>query len=238
MPAMHRFLQLLLVVALFPIPGNLSSQAVVLDEGTFLVEIGGRRIGTETFRIRRAGFGDNTRVIAQGNLDLVEDGESQVIQSALGTVGVSMSLNAYQSRVSSPAELQVRLQRRGDRLISETVSEAGKEEREYPRLSSQTPTVLLDRFFAHHYYFLAQYLQPGETRISIIHPRPGGQVSGVLQMLDVQPVELGPTLIQGQRVELQLEGERHEVWLDNQNRVLRVEIASLGYVAIRREAPP
>ena len=75
MPAMHRFLQLLLVVALFPIPGNLSSQAVVLDEGTFLVEIGGRRIGTETFRIRRAGFGDNTRVIAQGNLDLVEDGE-------------------------------------------------------------------------------------------------------------------------------------------------------------------
>lgn len=235
---MHRFLRLLLLVALFPVPCDLSSQAVVLDEGAFFVEIGGRRIGTETFRIRRAGFGDNTRVIAQGNLDLVEDGESQVIQSALGTVGVGMSLNAYQIKVSSPAELQVRLQRRGNRFISVTTSEAGKEEREYPRLSSQTPTVLLDRFFAHHYFFLAQYLQPEETRISIIHPRPGGQVSGILQMLDVQPVELGVISIQSQRVELLLEGERHEVWLDNQNRVLRVKIASLGYAAIRREVPP
>ena len=56
-------------------------------------------------------------------------------------------------------------------------------------------------------------------------------------MLGVQPIEFGATPIQSQRLELVLEGERHEIWLDNQNRVLRVEIPSLGYAAIRREAP-
>ena len=234
---MHRLFQLLLIGSLFSTPYHLSSQAVVLDEGAFFVEVGGRRIGTETFRIRRAGFGDSTRVIAQGSLDLVEDGESRVIQSALGTVGVGMSLDAYQVKISSGSELQVRLQRQGDRLIAETISDAGKEEREYRRLSSQTPTVLLDRFFAHHYYFVAQYLRPGETRISIIHPRPGGQVTGTLRMLGVQAIMLGEISVQGQRLELVLEGERHEVWLDNQNRVLRVEIPSLEYAAIRRDTP-
>jgi len=69
---MYRFIQVLLVGGLVSTPSYLSGQAVVLDEGTFFVEVGGRRIGTETFRIRRMGFGDNTQVIAQGSLDLVE----------------------------------------------------------------------------------------------------------------------------------------------------------------------
>jgi hypothetical protein len=234
---MHHFVQVLLVGGLVSTPSYLSGQAVVLDEGAFFVEVGGRRIGTETFRIRRMGFGDNTQVIAQGSLDLVEAGESRVIESALGAVGMGMSLDAYQVKVASRSELQVRLQRQGDRLIAETTSDAGKEEREYRRLSSQTPTVLLDRFFAHHYFFIAQHQRPGETRISIIRPRPGGQVTATLRMLGVQPIEFGAAPIQSQHLELVLEGERHEIWLDNQNRVLRVEIPSLEYAAIRREAP-
>jgi hypothetical protein len=170
---MYRFVQVLLVGGLVSTPSYLSGQAVVLDEGAFFVEVGGRRIGTETFRIRRMGFGDNTQVIAQGSLDLVEAGESRVVESALGAVGMGMSLDAYQVKVASRSELQVRLQRQGDRLIAETTSDAGKEEREYRRLSSQTPTVLLDRFFAHHYFFIGQHQRPGEARISIIRPRPG-----------------------------------------------------------------
>ena len=108
---MHRFVQVLLVGGLVSTPSYLSGQAVVLDEGAFFVEVGGRRIGTETFRIRRMGFGDNTQVIAQGSLDLVEAGESRVIESALGAVGMGMSLDAYQVKVASRSELQVRLQR-------------------------------------------------------------------------------------------------------------------------------
>ena len=130
---------LLLVVGSLPVSTALPAQAVVLDEGTFMVEIDGRTVGTETFRIRRSGFGENAQVIAQGSLELTREGGKQTVESALGTVGVGMSLDAYQVKISGSGELQVRLQRRGDRLVAETTSEAGVEEREYRRPSSRTP---------------------------------------------------------------------------------------------------
>ena len=227
----------LVVAAVLPLSAPLSAQAVVLDEGSFLVEIGGRPVGTESFRIRRSGFGENAQVIAQGTLELAVEGGDQTVQSALGTVGIGMSLDAYQVKVSGPGELQVFLQRRGDRLVAETTSAAGVEERQYRRPSSRTPTVLLDRFLAHHYFFLGPYQNPGETRISIIYPRPGGQAEGVLRMGSVEPITLGARTLQAQHLQLVLAGVVHELWLDGQNRVLRVEIPGADYVAIR-SAPP
>lgn len=215
-----------------------AAQAVEVDEGTFTIEIAGSAVGTEAFRIRRSGFGDNTRTIAQGTLDIVQDGSMQTIQSLLGTVGGGMFLDAYQVKVAPPSELSIRLERRGNRMVSETSSKSGVEEREYRRSLPQTPTVVLDRFFAHHYFFLGPYQAPSEINLSAILPRPGGQSNGTLRMAEVEPVVIGSnTSIQAQRLELRIDGVVHDVWLDGQNRVLRVEIPSLDYVAIRRDPP-
>lgn len=228
---------LLVIIASFPASAHPLPQAVVLDEGSFLVEIGGRPVGTETFRIRRSGFGENAQVIAQGNLELTQGAEKETVQSALGTVGLAMTLDAYQVKVTGPRELQMILQRRGDRLVSETTSKAGVEERQYRRPSERAPTVLLDRFLAHHYYFLGQYQNPEGSRVSIIYPQLGGQADGVLHMSSVEPLTFGERTLQAQRLQLVLAGAVHEIWLDSQNRVLRVEIPGEGYVAVRR-APP
>ena len=215
------------------------AQAVDVDEGTFIVEVGGRAVGTETFRIRRSGFGDNARTIAQGTLDIVEDGSRQTIQSLLGAIGGGMFLDAYQVKVSPPSELSIRLERRGSRMISETSSRSGVEEREYRRALPQTPTVVLDRFFAHHYFFIARYQTPSEFHLSAILPRPGGQSNGTLRMAEVETLTLGgQTTIQAQRLELRIDGFVHDIWLDAQNRVLRVQIPSLDYVAVRQDPPP
>lgn len=217
----------------------MAAQAVEVDEGTFIVEIGGRAVGTEIFRIRRSGFGDNARTIAQGTLDIVEDGSRQTIQSLLGTVGGGMLLDAYQVKVSPPSELSIRLERRGSRMVSEASSKSGVEEREYRRSLPQTPTVVLDRFFAHHYFFVGAYQAPSEIQLSAILPRPGGQSNGTLRMAEVEPVIIGGKVtIQAQRLELSIDGVVHDVWLDGQNRVLRVQIPSLDYVAVRRDPPP
>ena len=221
------------------LPGAVSAQAVEVDQGTFIVQLGGRTVGTETFRIRRSGFGDNARTIAQGTLEIIENGSNQKIQSALGTVGVGMVLDAYQVEVSAPSELSIRLERRGDRMVSVTTSDAGVEEREYRRVLARTPTVVLDRFFAHHYFFLAPFQTPGGSSLSAILPRPGRQSTGTLRMTTVEPLTLeGGVTIQAQRLELRLDGAVHDIWLDGQNRVLRVEIRSQGYVAQRNELPP
>jgi hypothetical protein len=220
------------------LPAAVAAQVVEVDEGTFVVELGGRPVGTETFRIRRSGFGDNTRTIAQGTLDIVEDGTQHTVQSVLATLGVGMFLDAYQVEVSRPVELSVRLRRSGNRMVSETSSEAGVEEREYRRAQSQTPTVVLDRFLAHHYFFVAPYQSPTEINLSAILPRPGGQLSGALRMIGVEPITVGDVTIQAQRLEIRLDGTVRDIWLDGQNRVLRVEIPSQDYVARRRDPPP
>lgn len=220
------------------LPEVVAAQVVEVDEGTFIVQLGGRTVGTETFRIRRSGFGDNTRTIAQGTLEIVQDGLRQVIQSGLSSLGVGMSLDRYQVEVSAPSELTILLERRGDRMVSETSSEAGFEEREYRQVLAQTPTVVLDRFFAHHYFFIAPYQTPGQISLSAIFPRPGGQSTGTLRMTTVEPVEVGGATIQAQRLELRLDGAVHDIWVDGQNRVLRVQIRSQGYLAVRRDPPP
>lgn len=220
------------------LPEVATAQAVEVDAGTFIVELGGRAVGTETFRIRRSGFGDNARTIAQGSLELVEDGLTQTIQSLLGTLGMGMSLDAYEVKVSTPSELSILLERRGTRMVSATSSEAGVEEREYRQALPHTPTVVLDRFFAHHYFFVAPYQTPGGSRLSAILPRPGGQSTGTLRMTTVEPIIVGEVTIQAQRLELRLDGAVHDIWLDGQNRVLRVQIPSQDYVAMRRDPPP
>ena len=214
-----------------------AAQAVEMDDGTFIVQLGGRAVGTETFRIRRSGFGDNARTIAQGTLEIVQSGSKQMIQSALGTLGVEMSLDAYQVNVSAPSELSIRLERRGGRMVASMSSEAGIEEREYRRTQQQTPTVVLDRFFAHHYFFLTPYQVPGELNISAIFPRPGVQSIGTLRMTTVEPVTIGEATIPAQRLELRLDGAVHDIWLDGQNRILRIQIPSQDYVAVRRDPP-
>ena len=219
-------------------PEAVAAQAVEVDRGTFVIELDGRVVGTEMFRIRRSGFGDNARTIAQGTLEIVEDGLEQTIQSALGTVGVGMSLDAYQVTVSAPSDLSIRLERRGGRMVSETSSAAGVEEREYRQALAQMPTVVLDRFFAHHYFFIAPYQTPREISLSAILPRPGGQSTGTLRMTTVEPVAVGADTIQAQRLELRLDGAVHDIWLDGQNRVLRVQIRSQGYLARRGDRPP
>ena len=220
----------------FP-PEAAAAQVVDVDEGTFIVELDGRRMGTERFRIRRAGIGDNVRTIAQGTLEIVEGGLEQTVQSGISTLGVGMSLDLYDVKVSAPSELSILLERRGDRMVSVTSSETGVEEREYRQVQARTPTVLLDHFFAHHYFFITPYQALGGTNLSVILPRPGGQSTGTLRMIGVEPLAFETVTVQAQRLELRLDGAVHEIWLDGQNRVLQVRIRSQGYLA-QRITPP
>ena len=73
----------------------------MVDEGIFLIEIGGQQIGTESFKIRSVGTGTEMRIIAQGELTISTEEADETIQSALGAVGPTMSIEAYQTRISS-----------------------------------------------------------------------------------------------------------------------------------------
>tara|TARA_Y100000590_G_C15724689_1_gene1014786 strand:+ start:2134 stop:2811 length:678 start_codon:yes stop_codon:yes gene_type:complete len=219
-----------------PLPAIAFAQAVVLDEGSFVVEIDNRTIGTENFRIRQSSLSENAQTIAQGNLEFVNKDSTHIVQSVLGAVGINMSLDAYQVKVSGSNNTQVRMQRRGNRIVSETKSEIGIIEREYRRLSSRTPIVVLDNLLAHQYFFLTPHQKPGDSRVSIIYPQSGKQENATLRMEHVDPITLGGNTIQAQHLQLIISnGDIHEIWLDNQNRVLRIEIPKINYIAVRKD---
>ena len=70
------------------LPRAVAAQAVEVDAGTFVVQLGGRAVGNESFLIRRSGFGDNARTIAEGTIEIVEDGTTLAVRSLLGALGV------------------------------------------------------------------------------------------------------------------------------------------------------
>jgi hypothetical protein len=223
--------------ASFLTSGEVLAQAVTLDEGTFVVEIYGRRAGTETFTLRRAGFGANARIIAQGTLELQADGDRSALRMALQTEGTEMDIRAYQVDVTGSGALRLRMSRTGDRFRAEIESEAGIQEREFRAEVGSRPVVLLDRWVAHQYYFLARMTRASEREISVISPRPGYQRLGTLTSEGVETITIGNQTVQAERLTLRVNGEEHRIWLDDQHRVLRVEVPAIGFRASRRELP-
>ena len=206
-------------------PIQLVSQAVDLDEGTFVIELDGRVVGTESFKIRSAGSGTDMRIIAQGNTVVNTGNTSETIQSALGAVGPTMLVEAYQTRIL-PSNIEINLQRRGDRFLALTSSDLHLEEREYRRIA-----IILDDFFAHHYFLLLPHQFTDSKEFLALFPRIGEQDLAILSLGSVEPISIGSDLIQAQHLQLDIAGVIHRIWTDGQNRILRVEIPQKNYLA-------
>ncbi len=206
-------------------------QTATLDEGAFVIDVNGRQIGTETFRIRRSGQGDAAVVIAQATLKL-NSGDIESVTTLLQALGRDMTLTGYQVRVST--DEVTRLTQAGQRLEAVTTSSTGQREREY---RGGPQAVVLEEHMAHHYFFLGHRAGPAPSSLSVIVPRSGEQARGTLVQGGVEQVQVAGTQVSAQRLTLDVGGTVHVIWVDQQNRVLRVEIAATNYIAVRRELP-
>ncbi|MFV2006017.1 MAG: hypothetical protein ACC667_01145 [Longimicrobiales bacterium] len=229
---LKRFLTLAITIALALVGARSGEgQNVTLDEGAFVIDVNGRQVATETFRIRRSGQGSAAVVIAQATLSFT-GGDIESITTLLQARGRDLELTGYQARVST-GEV-TRLRDNGQRLEAVTTSGAGQREREY---RGGPQVVVLEELLAHHYYFLGNRARPEQTTVSIIVPRAGSQARGSLVQGNVETVQVAGTRVSAQRLTLDVRGSKHDFWVDQQNRVLRVEIAADAYVAVRRELP-
>ncbi len=210
---------------------SVEGQNVTLDEGAFVIDVGGRQVATETFKIRRSGQGEAAVVIAQATLSFT-GGDVESMTTLLQARGRNLELTGYQVRVST--DEVTRLRDNGQRLEAVTTSSSGQREREY-RGGSQA--VVLEELVAHHYYFLGRRARQEATPVSVIVPRAGSQTRGSLVQGDVEIVQVAGTRVSAQRLTLDVRGLKHDIWVDQQNRVLRVEITANAYVAVRRELP-
>lgn len=206
------------------------AQSVVVDQGTFAILIDGEEMGSEEFSIRRAGLLNNAAFIASGVVSLRHaDGVSELrpVLRARAPVGAT---DGYQLKVTGPSPLEVTMNVAGPRFVSRFQSTRGREEREF---RARPETRILDSGIAHHYYFL-RALREGDTA-PIISPQL--RLEGLLRVSAVvdEELQVGKNLVQARRVTFEREGYEQTVWFDRQGRVIRVEIPSEGYVAVRRD---
>jgi hypothetical protein len=206
------------------------AQGVVVDQGQLAIAIAGRPAGTEDFVIRRAGLGREDAVFANGSVSLRVDGGMQEVKPLLRATLPEGVAAEYQVVVTGPDAMQVVLQRSGARYVATISSAIGEESREFRALPE---TRVVERFVAHHYYFLRD-LREGRTA-HVLEPRTRREITLVAGARTDEEIQVGRNLVQARRVEFTAGDERRIVWYDRLGRVLRVEIPSAGYRAERTD---
>lgn len=208
-----------------------AAQTVVVDEGSFRLSVNGTPVGTETFAIRRSGTGASATLIAQGRIAL-DSGEQT--RALLQVEGPGLRPSAYQIEVTGPEAQRIRGQAAGNRFRATIVSTAGETMREY--LASEG-AVVLDDGVAHHHYFLAGAVD-ADGRVPIIIPRQSRQVSAVVEDAGTETIRIAGTAVTARRLDVEPAGmPGRTVWVDEQGRVLRLEIPDDGFVAERTALP-
>lgn len=215
-------------------PGTALAQQVTLDEGEFDVFLDGRAVGTEVFSIRRSGSDESAVVIAHADVELQLPGGLRKLEPALEASGPGFLVTAYQVQVTGDLEADIQVVLSGRRYLARVRSERGEQQREY---RARENAVLLEDQVAHQYYFLASAAEDGSVEVPVILPRSGEDFLARVVPVGTETIRIGNESIEARHFRVEGPNEVRDVWVDDRNRVLRVEIEADGYRAVRR-APP
>jgi hypothetical protein len=227
-----------MIAAAFLNPTTATGQVAMIDEGGFVIEQNGSPIATETFTIRSAGFGVNQRVVAQGTLEWDLPAGHVTIRTALLTEGPAFTVNSYESTQTGAEEIAMELNSLGDRFRAEITTAFSTQEREFRARMGGQSVAVIDPLMPHQYYFVGRLVSPGSaTTLSVISPRDLIQLSARVSLVGTESVQIDGVDLSAQHITLDVGEVTHHVWLDLQNRVLRVETPALGIIATRRSPP-
>lgn len=223
------------VLSMAGAPRPAAAQTTTIDEGVFRVLVGGQEVGMETFSIKRSGSGEGAVTIAQGRVVLDRAGAGEEVSTALEVSGAALRPAAYQVTVRGDEQQKIFGRLVGGRFRAQILSSAGEMMREY--LAGEGALVV-DDGVAHHYYFLALRPDVEQFRVPIIVPRQSRQLTAQVTSLGTESVQVAGRSVQARHLEVEpSEGPVRHVWVDDQGRVLRVEIPDRSYTAVRTALP-
>jgi hypothetical protein len=212
-----------------------AAQTETLDEGTYRIMVGGAEVGMETFTIRQNGAGLDAVVIAKGRVVLDASKGGTQINASVQLSGQALRPAAYEVEVRGADAQGIRATVRGSRVSARIMSSAGENQREY--LVSDG-AVLVDEGVAHQYYFLARRAGTGSVSVPIVMPRLSRQVTASVTFRGDEQVTIAGKSVPSRHLTVQPQGNAAvEVWADSAGRILKIEIPSRQYVAIRTALP-
>ena len=209
-----------------------SAQTLVLDEGQFTLRTNGREVGREVFAIRQTGTGPAAVVIAQGRVELTD---ADNLQTSLETSGPALRPAAYQISVEGDEPQKIAGRIAGGRFSARIVSPAGEMMREY---LAGDGAVIVDDGVAHQLFFLARRLDQAPFSVPIIIPRRSRQLSASVSAATQDAVTIAGQRVNARRFTVEpASGDTRRVWVDDEGRVLRVEVPARDLVAERTSVP-
>ncbi|HKP75038.1 MAG TPA: hypothetical protein VJT67_05810 [Longimicrobiaceae bacterium] len=204
-----------------------------IDQGTFTVSVDGHEVGTEQFTITQSGSGTVAVTMASGRVDLRLPSGSLQLAPRLRAQGVGADPVQYQVDVSGDAPQRVVGTIGGGRVSAKIVTSAGEQLREYV---ASAGAVVLDEGVAHHYYFLATRTHAG--RVPVIVPRENRQVMATVTSRGEEPVQIAGRSVRLFHLNVAPQGgDPADVWVDDLNRVIKVEVPARQYLAVRTALP-
>lgn len=207
--------------------------AQTVDQGTFRVYVDDHEAGTEEFVITQAGSGTGQEATASGRVNVRLPEGSLELTPRLRTRGLPGDPVEYQVDVGGSSPRRIVGTVGEGRFSAKIVTPTGEQLREYVASSG---AVILDEGIAHHYYFLAQRTHDG--RVPVIVPRENRQVMATVASRGEERVQIaGSTVTLYHLVVMPQGGTEHHVWVDDLNRVLRVEVPARAYRAERTAVP-
>ena len=193
------------VFLLAPVAAN----AQELDAGHLHINVDGRRVGTERFQVWRTG--STVNAVAR----------IEIVQQPTWEVGLQTDAELLPTRyVMEGRGTLVAGQRFADRFRFHVTTAEGERWREYPLPDAGA---ILETGVAHHYLLLVLALREAEEeRIALLLPAAGRSVTARLAGRAEEPVAVGEGSVAATRYDVDIDGAAHRVWLDADDRLLRV----------------
>lgn len=216
-------LGLLAAGAAFPVHG----QVVPLDDAVFVLHRQGVVVGEEHVTLHRMGLGQAARIIGQSEVRMQDGTEMRPRVEA----SPEMRPTTYQNKFTGPESGEVILSRSGRRLVARTQTATGESQREF-RVSDRT--VILEPEVVLLYYLIRPWAETPDIEITALDPRTGAQQSLMVRVAGIERLRLGRMTVEAQHIRLEGGEQVRDVWFDEEGRILRVEIAAVGFVAERK----
>ncbi len=212
-----------------------SSQSEMLDEGSFKISVAGTEVGLETFTIRQNGSGADAVVMAKGKVVLDANKGGSQVTASVQLSGAALRPAAYEVEVRGGDAQGIRATVRGSRVSARIMSAAGENQREY--LVSDG-AVLVDEGVAHQYYFLARRAGAASINVPVLIPRQSRQVTASVTFKGDETVSIAGRSTPARHLVVQPQGGAAvDIWADAEGRILKLEIPSRQYVAVRVALP-
>ncbi|HEY0971533.1 MAG TPA: hypothetical protein VGE02_11255 [Gemmatimonadales bacterium] len=208
-----------------------ATQPATVDEGSFTITRGGAPAGREQFRILSTPGIDGDILKSQAAVTI--DGRTITTSYATDAGGAPQSYSVEVREGGAVAERATGSGRPG-RISVDAQSSTSRSAREY--VASAGVLVFDDDVF-HQYYFLAQR-GVGNGRVPVVFPRRNVQEAMRVRQAGSDPVVIADRAVPASRLVLvEPGGAEREIWVDAENRVLKVAIPGRNLVAVR-DAPP